>query len=81
MRSGLCLGADCSPIVISFLKFFAVVVLFFFCGNNHKTCNLLASHFITLQILSAPVVSYINHSCFCMAFTVFKFNISCCMTT
>lgn len=64
---GLCSAADCSQIGISFLKSF----LFFLCGNNHKTCNLVVWHFITLQILRAPLDSPINHFCFCLAFTVF----------
>ena len=64
-----------------FLSSRCFVFLFFLCGNYHKICHLLVSRVITLQILSAPVVSYINHLSFHMTFTVFKFNVSCCTTS
>lgn len=65
----------------SFLSSRCFVFLIFLCGNYHKTCHLLVSRVITLQILSAPVVFYINHLCFHMTFTVFKFNTSCSTTS
>ena len=64
-----------------FLSSRCFVFLVFLCGNYHQTCHLSVSRVITLQILSAPVVLYINHLCFHMTFTVFKFNISCCTTS
>lgn len=53
-----------------FLSSRCFVFLVFLCGNYHKTCHLLVSRVITLQILSAPVVLHINHLRFHMAFTV-----------